>query len=197
MFTEEFDLLDKTTHKGFPSRFPIASSPQFLKRTGKNYDSVLFRPRPFVRRSAYGSPLAIRQDSLVDRSARPDDYTSVRFDSRNSVVRVQRARTSSSRSELNRPRRDRKVYGRYAAFLSLVNRTYGRYSEWNEVAEAYSSTLLQGGTPLDLMEALLINEAIDRVYGTRMRLLKRFVYTQPWYTLPIGIDALSNFWRHY
>lgn len=122
-------------------------------------------------------------------------YVGYRFDWRSGYLRVSRSKTARKRAEMNRRRRDKKT-GRYGQFLVFVNRTYGRHSEWEEVADAWSRTVAQGGTMLDFVETLAINEAIDRVYGARALLLREEVYSRHWYRLPIGIDALSNFWRH-
>lgn len=194
---EVYDHLTRP-HIKVPDRFKYTgTASQFIKRQGKTYDSIIFRPAVRTPKAFLSGPVLLpRRDSAEFADSR-DDFSSLRIDNRGGVVRVQRSRTARKFSERNRRRHDRKVYGRYAAFLSVVNKTYGRYSEWNEFSDAIGGTIMSGGTLLDMAEALLINEAIDRLYGARMGLLKRFVYSHPLYTLPIGVDALSNFWRHW
>lgn len=179
-----------------PDRFNIQSNQHFIVRRGRTRDSVVFNPTRSRGRLYWSGPLGFKQRE--PKGVDPDEvHQSVRFDVRYPYVRVQKERHGRRYVEKHRVRQDTKVYGRYTAFLSLVNKTYGRYSEWNEVADAFSSTLGVGGTPLELAESLLINEFIDRIYGVRANFLKQELYSRRWYVLPIGVDALSNFWRHF
>jgi hypothetical protein len=93
------------------------------------------------------------------------------------------------RDEGNRQRRDTKAR-RYKQLLRFVNRTYGRYDDVRDVAEAwkYSSNLS------DFVEALAINEAIDFTYGKRSQLINKHI-NQP-LRLPVGALALRSLWRH-
>ena len=79
--------------------------------------------------------------------------------------------------------------------LSLINRTYGPYSEWLDLQDAFRNNWQYGAG--SIATALAFNEAVDRSYGARARLLKRSVYSKSWYRLPVGYDALSNLWRHW
>lgn len=79
----------------------------------------------------------------------------------------------------------------YRRLLSLANRTYGRASEYLELTDAFAAN----PDPAQLVTALAINEAIDRIYGTRARLLKRHVYRSGYWPFPVGFDTLSRIWR--
>lgn len=94
--------------------------------------------------------------------------------------------------EWSRRRFDSKVPQAYAQLLSFINRTYGRASEyWDAISAIYPNL----GNPLAMATALALNEAVDRAYGARAHFLKQKVYSQPYYTLPVGLDVISRFWR--
>ncbi len=92
----------------------------------------------------------------------------------------------------NRRRRDSKVPFFYNRFLSIVNRTYGPYSEFMEFMHALN---FSRGNPVAFATAMATNQAIDRYYGARAQALKRHVYSTKYWNLPVGYDALSRLWR--
>jgi len=92
------------------------------------------------------------------------------------------------RPEVHRPRADKKVNNLYRRALRFTDRTYGRYSEIAEFAAAFS----QNRDLPEILTALAINEAIDYAYGRRARFLRDRIYSQSWYKLPIGLDAIQT-----
>ena len=113
----------------------------------------------------------------------PEKLATINFQQRGQILRVQQGKSARYRDEGNRQRRDKKAK-RYIQALQFVNRTYGTYTEVAEVAYAWKNS----ATLSDFVEAIAINEAIDRLYGTRARLLKKHIYNKPWYKLPVGLD---------
>lgn len=94
--------------------------------------------------------------------------------------------------EENRRRRDDKIPGWYGAALSVINRTYGELDEYGDVISAVRAS---GGSPVGFLANIGFNEAVDRYYGSRAKYLRRHIYSQPFYRLPVGLDALSRLWR--
>lgn len=195
-FTDTFDVSDMTTPNPFefPSysvRRRFISTPYGGLIQGRRHTTYAVRPRRDLLNRAHWSSVAPIGSDIGSGSV---PYQSVNLRLAGDIVFVKRQLNyNRRRDEANRPRQDKKVPGRYAAFLRFVNRTWGTYSEMEEFAEAWS----QSATLYAVVEALFYNEMIDRVYGTRMNLLKRHVYSKSFYTLPIGLDALSNAWRHF
>lgn len=107
----------------------------------------------------------------------------INMQQRGQILRVQQGKAARYRHEGNRQRRDKKAK-RYIQALQFVNRTYGTASEVAEVAYAWKNS----ATLSDFVEAIAINEAIDRIYGGRARLLRKHIYNKPWYQLPVGLD---------
>lgn len=97
-----------------------------------------------------------------------------------------------NRPEYHRSRQDKKVGRLYRRALRFVNRTYGRYSEIAEIAEAfqYNNEIPQ------ILTALAINEAVDYAYGRRARFLRDEIYSKDWYKLPVGIDFIKSRWSN-
>ncbi|MBV2092771.1 MAG: hypothetical protein KUF72_17980 [Candidatus Thiodiazotropha sp. (ex Ctena orbiculata)] len=92
------------------------------------------------------------------------------------------------RPEYHRRRRDKKVGRGYRRLLSFVNRTYGRFDEFVEVADAFGNNV----GPVETLTALAVNEAVDFAYGARARALRKHIYSKKWYVLPVGIDAITG-----
>lgn len=95
------------------------------------------------------------------------------------------------RPEENRRRKDQKVPGFYERGLQLVNRTWGPVSEGLEVYHAFSNNPANMDA---VVTALAINEAVDRAYGYRAELLRRF-YRSGYWPFPVGYDMLSRLWE--
>lgn len=113
----------------------------------------------------------------------PATMAPINIEQRGQILRVQQGKSARYRNEGNRQRRDKKAK-RYIQALQFVNRTYGTAGEVGEVAYAWKNS----ATLSDFVEAIAINEAIDRIYGTRARLLRKHIYRKPWYKLPVGLD---------
>lgn len=127
---------------------------------------------------------------FINKGSEPEFIDPITIERRGRILRVQQAKSARYRAEGNRQRRDTKAK-RYKQLLAFVNRTYGEYSEVAEVAEAWK----RSSNLSDLVEALAINEGIDRLYGARARALRKHVYDKPYYKLPVGIDAIRSIWR--
>lgn len=181
--------------QGREFRFPYPGDNRYFRNVHRRTrDYMIFRPgraQLFPGNQMVYSPLY----PVVSRSEIEDPYRLIRIDESGGYYRVFRGRTGRKHAERNRRRRDTKVPGAYQTFLRVVYNTYGRYSEWMEFADATGGTIARGGTLLDMAHALAWNEIIDQVYGTRARMLRRHIYSHPLYVLPVGLDALSRFWR--
>ena len=112
----------------------------------------------------------------------------ITLEQRGHVLRIMQSKKARYRDEGNRQRRDTKAR-RYKQLLRLVNRTYGTYTEAQEVAFAWQNS----ANVSDFVETLAVNEGIDRLYGTRARLERKFI-NQP-LRLPVGYRALRSIWR--
>ncbi|MCG7868610.1 MAG: hypothetical protein JAY74_19850 [Candidatus Thiodiazotropha taylori] len=104
------------------------------------------------------------------------------------TIYIRDGRNPRVRPEYHRRRRDKKVGRGYRRLLSFVNRTYGRFDEFVEVADAFGNNV----GPVEALTALAVNEAVDHYYGARARLLRKHIYSKDWYKLPIGIDAITG-----
>lgn len=91
--------------------------------------------------------------------------------------------------EENRRRMDSKVPGFYNRALAFINKYYGRPEEWLDFMVAVHAG---NGNLLATLSNLAYNEAIDYSYGAKARYLKRHVYSQDYYRLPVGLDTLSR-----
>mgnify|MGYP000048451992 CR=1 FL=1 len=113
----------------------------------------------------------------------------ITMEQRGHILRIMQSKRARYRDEGNRPRKDTKAR-RYKQLLRFVNRTYGQYTEAQEVAWAWNNT----SNVSDFVEALAVNEGIDRLYGTRAQLEKKYI-NQP-LNLPVGYRALRSIWRY-
>ncbi len=93
--------------------------------------------------------------------------------------------------EWQRKRHDSKVPFWWNRFNSLVSSTYGRLSEYGDIA---SAVYLNAGNPAAIAAAVAYERYIDVAYGTRSRMLKEHFYGKAW-NLPFGIDVVSRLWR--
>ena len=91
---------------------------------------------------------------------------------------------------MHRRRHDSKVPGWYNRSLAIINRTYGRLSEYGDLA----SVLYHNNSVPAVMTGLALENAIDYAYGAQNRFLKENVYGRYW-NLPFGIQAASRLWR--
>lgn len=90
--------------------------------------------------------------------------------------------------EGNRRRKDQKVPGAYRRLLAFTNRTFGRYSEWAEVNDAWQNN----PDPAAFLTALAANQAIDVAYGARAQVLKSQIYDREFYRLPFGLEFITS-----
>ena len=126
---------------------------------------------------------------LFDRKQLPPTVDPITLEQRQNVLRTMQGKKARYRDEGNRQRRDTKAR-RYKQLLRFVNRTYGRYTEAQEVAFAWNNTT----NVSDFVEALAVNEGIDRLYGARARLEREYI-NKP-LRLPVGYRALRSIWRY-
>jgi hypothetical protein len=124
-----------------------------------------------------------------DKNSMPTHVDPITLEKRGYVLRTMQGKKARYRDEGNRQRRDTKAR-RYKQLLRFVNRTYGRYTEAQEVAFAWNNTT----NVSDFVEALAVNEGIDRLYGARARLERKFI-NEP-LRLPVGYRALRSIWRY-
>ncbi len=109
------------------------------------------------------------------------------------VVRVSRAGgPGRPPPEINRRRKDAKIHWGINRIYTLLNRYYGPYTEWAEAAALFEANFHDPGA---LTTALAVNAAVERSFGARARLLKKHVYSQDFYNLPVGYDTISRLWR--
>ena len=123
------------------------------------------------------------------KEALPPIVDPITLEQRQNALRVMQSKKARYRDEGNRKRKDTKAR-RYKQLLRFVNRTYGSYTEAEEVAFAWNNT----SNVSDFVEALAVNEGIDRLYGTRSKLEKTFI-NQP-LKLPVGYRAIRSLWRY-
>lgn len=162
----------------------------------------LYDPFPRIKANADhpGNPIAVRAprrfrfegvefDELPKTTPivtiRP---TRSRFIEAPRTIYIRSRSRKGTRPEYHRRRRDKKVGRGYRRLLSFVNRTYGRFDEFAEVADAFGNNV----GPVEALTALAVNEAVDRYYGARARMLRRHIYSKDWYKLPVGIDAITG-----
>ena len=124
-----------------------------------------------------------------NKHALPNHVDPITLEQRGDILRIMQSKRARYRDEGNRQRRDTKAR-RYKQLLRFVNRTYGRYTEAAEVAFAWNNT----SNVSDFVEALAVNEGIDRLYGSRAKLEKKYI-NQP-LRLPVGYRALRSIWRY-
>lgn len=104
---------------------------------------------------------------------------------------LQMAQTNPYRPEPNRRRKDDKGHspGMWNQLLSVTNRFWHQPSEWQEAQLAFE---LNPGDPYAAYSMIAMNQAIDVAYGARAQWLKRHIYQQPGYSLPIGLDSIRS-----
>ena len=124
-----------------------------------------------------------------NKHALPLTVQPITLEQRGNVLRIMQSKKARYRDEGNRQRRDKKAR-RYKQLLRFVNRTYGPISEAQEVAFAWNNTT----NVSDFVEALAVNEGIDRLYGARARLERKYI-NEP-LRLPVGYRALRSIWRY-
>ena len=141
-----------------------------------------------TRAPSLGRGRTIAAGTYTSGGNEPPVSPGVTLEQRGNVLRIQQARSPRYRDEGNRQRRDTKAR-RYRQYLSLVNRTYGRVSDVQEVVTAWNYS----GNLSDFVETLAINEAIDRKFAAYSEARKRVIY-QP---LRIGGTplALRHIWK--
>jgi hypothetical protein len=123
------------------------------------------------------------------KEALPPIVDPITLEQRQNALRLMQSKKARYRDEGNRKRKDTKAR-RYKQLLRFVNRTYGSYTEAEEVAFAWNNT----SNVSDFVEALAVNEGIDRLYGTRAKLEKKYI-NQP-LRLPVGYRAIRSIWRY-
>ena len=124
-----------------------------------------------------------------NKQALPPTVQPITLEQRGNVLRIMQSKRARYRDEGNRQRRDKKAR-RYKQLLRFVNRTYGRFTEAEEVAFAWKHST----NVSDFVETLAVNEGIDRLYGSRARLERKFI-NRP-LRLPVGYRALRSIWRY-
>lgn len=95
------------------------------------------------------------------------------------------------RPEANRRRKDQKVPHFYRRGLRLYNRTFGEAGEYLEAIDAFRYAK---GDPALFLTGLAVNEAVDRIYGTRAKVYQK-LYDSGYWPFPVGISAMSRLWR--
>ena len=126
---------------------------------------------------------------LFDKDKLPHHVDPITLEKRGNVLRTMQGKKARYRDEGNRQRRDTKAR-RYKQLLRFVNRTYGSATEAQEVAFAWNNTT----NISDFVEALAVNEGIDRLYGARAKLEREYI-NRP-LGLPVGYRALRSIWRY-
>lgn len=124
----------------------------------------------------------------VPRGPEPQDLYPITFEQRRHILRIKQSKSPRYRDERNRPRRDTKAR-RYRQALRLVNQTYGRYTDVQDVAEAWKNT----HNISDFVEAIAVNEAIDNLLAAKSRYVNKPIYQK----LEIGGTplALRTAWK--
>lgn len=124
---------------------------------GRNY-----RPEMYI---ANGTHIVKTRDSL------PEIVDPITLEQRGHILRIKQSKKARYIDEGNRKRRDTKAR-RYKQLLRFVNQTYGRYSDVQDIAEAWNSTQ----TLSAFVEAVAINEAIDRYYAQKSKRINQPIY---------------------
>ena len=119
------------------------------------------RPKVWVAQGTYFS----KNDDI------PNEADPITIEQRGNILRIQQSKRARYRHEGNRQRRDTKAK-RYKQLLKFINLTYGNYSEVQEVVQAWQHS----PNLSTFVEAIAINEAVDRMYGTQSKLKRDFIY---------------------
>jgi hypothetical protein len=122
------------------------------------------------------------------RDPLPETVDPITLEQRGHILRIKQSKKARYIAEGNRRRRDTKAR-RYKQLLRFVNQTYGRYSDVQDIAEAWNSTQ----TLSAFVETVAINEAIDRYYAHKSKVINQPVYQK----LNIGGTplALRTAWK--
>lgn len=143
---------------------------------GRNY-----RPKMYF---ANGTHIIKTSDAL------PETVNPITLEQRGHILRIKQSKKPRYIDEGNRKRRDTKAR-RYKQLLRFVNQTYGRYSDVQDIAEAWNTS----ETLSTFVETVAINEAIDRYYAQRSNLKRDLIYK------PLNIGgtplALRTAWKLY
>lgn len=141
---------------------------------GRNY-----RPKMYF---ANGTHIIKTSDAL------PETVNPITLEQRGHILRIKQSKKPRYIDEGNRRRRDTKAR-RYKQLLRFVNQTYGRYSDVQDIAEAWNTS----ETLSTFVETVAINEAIDRYYAQRSNLKRDLIYK------PLNIGgtplALRTAWK--
>ena len=135
-------------------------------------------PKEWVAQGTYFS----KNDNI------PNEADPITIEQRGNILRIQQSKRARYRHEGNRQRRDTKAK-RYKQLLKFINLTYGNYSEVQEVVQAWQHS----PNLSTFVEAIAINEAVDRMYGTQSKLKRDFIYKP----LKVGGTplALRSIWK--
>ena len=143
---------------------------------GRNY-----RPKMYF---SNGTHIIKTSDAL------PETVNPITLEQRGHILRIKQSKKPRYIDEGNRRRRDTKAR-RYKQLLRFVNQTYGRYSDVQDIAEAWNNS----ETLSTFVETVAINEAIDRYYAQRSNLKRDLIYK------PLNIGgtplALRTAWKLY
>lgn len=122
------------------------------------------------------------------RDPLPETVDPIMLEQRGHILRIKQSKKPRYIDEGNRKRRDTKAR-RYKQLLRFVNQTYGRYTDVQDIAEAWNSTQ----TLSAFVEAVAINEAIDRYYAQKSKRINQPIYQK----LNIGGTplALRTAWK--
>ena len=138
-----------------------------------------YRPKMYI---SNGSHIVKTSDAV------PETINPITLEQRGHILRIKQSKKPRYIDEGNRRRRDIKAR-RYRQLLRFVNQTYGRYSDVKDIAEAWENTQSLSG----FVEAVAVNEALDRVYAKRSELIRQRVYE------PLNIGgtplALRTAWK--
>lgn len=138
-----------------------------------------YRPKMYV---SNGTHFTKKSDPV------PETVDPITIEQRGHILRIIQSKKARYIDEGNRRRRDTKAR-RYRQLLRFVNQTYGRYSDVKDIAEAWENTQTLSG----FVEAVAVNEALDRYYAKRSELIRTRVYE------PLNIGgtplALRTAWK--
>lgn len=105
------------------------------------------------------------------RDPLPQIVDPITLEQRGHILRIKQSKKARYIDEGNRKRRDTKAR-RYKQLLRFVNQTYGRYSDVQDIAQAWNSTQ----TLSAFVETVAINEAIDRYYAHKSKAINQPIY---------------------
>lgn len=184
------DAYDHPKNRYYKKRERTQIIPLFQPDRSRSGD---FRPVPVIAPGQFLFESEARSESVqLPISTRIGNVRSSRsiHDRSDRVIsfRPDKPGSHGKRAEFHRRRYDKKVGKMYRRTLRFVNRTYGGYSEYAEIAEAFA---YNQDVP-EILTALAINEAVDKAVGYRARFLRDNIYSRDWYKLPVGIDFIGS-----